>query len=448
MMEKIEQFIKRLITCLQIAKIYTSSHPKFAESLDAAYEGLQEVLREKQEFTIGIVGEEVAYEKEIFFELSQKIKAAIALLKKKGIERINFTKGVSKDDLSKFIEYLAAQETEQAQDPQKYLTTIGVRNITVGKIKSSEGEEQAAVGEKKAVGSEGYYEESVKTIEASVEDILGNRSVDGVDFRFNVIGVMENLMKKHNEFLRLATVKRYDSTTFWHLLNVSILSMYFSWRLGFSKDDFLDIATAAIFHDVGKIFISRKIIQKPDKLSEEEFDIVRSHSAQGAQILLKYSQTLGPIVPLVAFEHHLGYDAKGYPKKLTFPQKPHMASLIVSICDVYDALTQRRSYKREYSPALIYDIMMKEKGRLFHPELLESFFKIIGLWPYGTLVLLSDGNVAVVREQNADDISNPIVEIISQEGGNNLINLSNNRDITIKQFLNPASDGKQYLPFI
>lgn len=447
MMEKIEQFIKKLIICPQIAKIYTSSHPKFTEGLNAAYESLTEVLREKQEFTIGIIGDEVAYEREIFFELSQKIKAAINVLKKKGIERITFIKGIGKEDLLKFIEYLAIPETEEAQEPQKYITAIGIRNITVGKIKSSEGMDKEPSKEKKQVSAESYYAESVKTVEASIEDVLGGRAIDGVDFRFNVIGVMENLMKKHNEFLRLASVKRYDATTFWHLLNVSILSMYFSWKLGFSKEDFLDIATAAIFHDVGKIFISRRIIQKPDKLSEEEFDIVRSHSALGAQILLRYSQTLGIIVPLVAYEHHLGYNAKGYPK-LCFEQKPHIASLVVSICDVYDALTQRRSYEREYSPALIYEIMMKEKGELFHPELLDSFFKILGVWPYGTLIALSDDSIAVVREQNVDDIFKPVVEVISPSEKKGHINLADSPSITIKRFLNPASEGKQYLTLI
>lgn len=447
MMEKIEQYIKRLIICLQIAKIYTSNHPKFSEGLNTAFDSLTDILSEKQEFTIGIIGDELAYEREIFFELSKKIKAAISILKKKGIERIIFTKGIDKEELSKFIEYLAIPETEHQDDPQKYIMTIGIRNVTVGKIKSSEDAVKAPAKEQKIKDIESYYAESLKTVETSIEDVLGGKAIDGVDFRFNVIGVMENLMKKHNEFLRLAAVKRYDTTTFWHLLNVSILSMYFSWKLGFSKEDFLDIATAAIFHDVGKIFISRKIIQKPDKLSEEEFDIVRSHSAFGAQILLKYSQTLGMLVPLVAFEHHLGYNGKGYPK-LAFEQKPHTASLIVSICDVYDALTQRRSYKREYSPALIYEIMTKLRGKLFHPELLDSFFKILGVWPYGTLVLLNDDTVAVVRKQNAHDIFNPIVEVIFPLEKKKHINLTDTTDITIKRFLNPTSEGKQYLTFV
>ena len=241
MMGKIEQYIKRLIVCLQVAKIYTSSHPKFAEALNATFDSLTDIFREKQEFTVGIIGDELAYEREIFFELSQKIKSAIILLKKKGIERITFVKGIGKEELSKFIDYLAIPEIEQPADCQKYIVAIGIRNITVGKIKSSEdaGKEP---GKKGIEDSEEYCAESLKTIEASISDVLGGRSIDGVDFRFNVIGVMENLMKKHNEFLRLAAVKRYDATTFWHLLNVSILSMYFSWKLGFSKEDFLDIA--------------------------------------------------------------------------------------------------------------------------------------------------------------------------------------------------------------
>ncbi|MFA5008654.1 MAG: HD domain-containing phosphohydrolase [Candidatus Omnitrophota bacterium] len=446
MMEKVEQYIRKLITCLQVIKIYTSSHPKFTEALNAAYESLIVVLDEKQEFTIGIVGVEIVYEREIFFELSKKVKSAINILKKKGVERIIFKKGIEKEELAKFIEYLAIPEAEQPADCQKYIATIGVRNIIVGKLESGHAQELPS-SEEKNKNSESYYGEYLKTVETSIGDVLDGKSIDGVDFRFNVIGVMENLMKRHNEFLRLVTVKRYDATTFWHLLNVSTLSMYFAWKLGFSKEDFLDIATAAIFHDVGKIFISRKIIQKPAQLSEEEFDAVRNHSALGAQILLKYSQTLGMIVPLVAFEHHLRYGGKGYPK-LAFEEKPHMASLIVSICDVYDALTQRRSYKREYSPALIYEIMMKLKGDLFHPELLDSFFKILGVWPYGTLILLSDDSVAVVRDQNAEDIFNPIVDIVFPSEKRNRINLANNTDIKIKRFLSPAAEGKQYLALI
>jgi putative nucleotidyltransferase with HDIG domain len=242
-------------------------------------------------------------------------------------------------------------------------------------------------------------------------------------------------------------MKHYDEVTFGHLVNVSILSMYFSWKLGFAKDDFLDISTAALFHDIGKIFISRKIIKKPGGLSVGEFAAMKSHTILGAQILMGYSESLGVISPIVAFEHHLRYDLKGYPK-LRFAQAPHTSSLIVSICDVYDALTQRRSYKRDYPPDMIYQLMNREKGGLFHPQLLDRFFQIFGVWPIGTVLLLSNKAIAIVREQNQNDIFNPIVEIVLPQNDRRLLNLKEDKSVRIEKFLSPLSEGKDYLHLI
>lgn len=443
MIEKIERYLKELIVALQIAKIYTSGHPKFSEFLNQAHKSLTDILGEKEKFTIGIIGEELAFEKEIFFELSKRIKAAILLLKEKGVERITFVRGVGQDELVKFIEYLTTPQQDSSQDVQAFLSISGIKNISVGKIQTATASGKAQIV-KSCLQS---YQESLGKVSQATDNVLSGNKIDYIDLRFSMIGMMENLINRYNEFLKLITVKRYDNTVFCHLINVSILSMYFSWKLGFSKEDFLDIATAAIFHDIGKIFISRRIIQKPGKLSEGEFNIVRSHAALGAQILLKYSDTLGVIVPLVAFEHHLRYDLKGYPK-LRFRQRAHIASLIVSICDVYDALIQRRSYKNEYSPDLIYEIMMKEKGGLFHPGLLDDFFKIMGVWPQGTILLLDNGSVSIVREQNIDDEFHPIVEVISLPGDKTFINLKERKDIKIKNFLSPLSNGKKYLEFV
>jgi len=210
----------------------------------------------------------------------------------------------------------------------------------------------------------------------------------------------------------------------------------------------LDIGAAALFHDIGKIYISRKIIQKPGLLTEEEFAKIKSHVIVGAEIMLKYADTLGILPVVVCFEHHLKYDLSGYPK-LSFPQKPHIASLIVSICDVYDALSQKRGYKNDYSPEMIYEIMMREKGMTFEPQLLDKFFKIIGVWSIGTIVALSDGRIAVVKEENEDDIFSPKVEVISPQDKKEIIDLKAVKDkIKIERFLSPFKEGKDYFSLI
>jgi HD-GYP domain-containing protein (c-di-GMP phosphodiesterase class II) len=230
--------------------------------------------------------------------------------------------------------------------------------------------------------------------------------------------------------------------------------MYFSSKLGFAKEDSLDIGIAGLFHDIGKIYISRKIINKPDKLGTEEFERMKSHAILGAEILLGYADHLGILPVVVCFEHHLKFDMKGYPKS-PFVQKPHIATMIVSICDVYDALAQRRGYKIDYSPDFIYNVMTRERGEAFDPELVDKFFKIMGVWPIGSIVALSDNRIAVVTDEHEDDIFSPTVKVIASAPGQQeqdqgeAIDLSKAKDtLKIDHYLNPWKEGKEYLRLV
>ncbi len=442
----IEDSFRDLISALQTARLYPNWHPEFNKSVDRAYATLQEVLKERQNLIIGIVGEELAFEKEIFFELSKIARQAIIYLKERGIERIEFLPGLENEELSKFITFLTMPKEELKNEPPEALSLLGIKNIIAGKIKVS----PLPLSDKveKAMGYLSLYESSLDKFTDSLEKVLNEQKLDHLSLRLTVANVMENLLGRYQEFLNFATMKRYDLRTFFHIINVSILSMYFSSKMGFAKEEILDIGTAALFHDIGKLYISRKILQKPAKLTEEEFSKIKSHVITGAEILLKYADVLGFLPVVICFEHHLKYDLSGYPK-VSFYEKPHIASLIVSICDVYDALSQRRGYKNDYPPKMIYDLMVREKGTTFEPQLMDKFFKIMGVWPVGTIVALSDGRTAVVREENEDDIFSPKVEVISPKDERETIDLKlaggKNK---IEHSLNPLTEGKQYLPLI
>ena len=166
----------------------------------------------------------------------------------------------------------------------------------------------------------------------------------------------------------------------------------------------------------------------------------------GADILIAHTAKVGVLPAVVAFEHHMGWDCKGYPP-VAFSRKPHLASLIVNICDEYDALTQRRSYKRDYPPEIVYQIMNRQKGAKFPPKLLDKFFKIIGLWPKGTIVRLSDSRVGIVRQVNEEDIYRPKVEVVSEKSGE-VIDLGQVKNMNIRYALNPLTEGKDYLDLI
>lgn len=450
MLDKIEKAFRGLISLLQIAQLYGTEHAKFGQFLDKAYESLQDVLKETQELVIGIVGEELAYEKEILFDLSKSIRPMIIYLKARKVEKMAFYRALTKEELSKFISFLLMPKEEIKKDPQDYLVHLGINNINVGKIKLSSQEKDASQLDSLATAVDylNLYNSSLDNVTQSIENVLNSQDMDYMNLRFGVTNVLETLIGRYQEFLRLTVVKRYDINTFIHILNVSILSMYFSSKLGLSRNEVLDIGIAALFHDIGKMYISRKIITKSAKLTEEEFSKIKGHTVFGATILLQYVDTLGILPVVVAFEHHLRSDFKGYPK-LSFPQRPHLASCIVAICDVYDALFGRRSYKIGYPANVIYELMNKEREKFFYPQLLDRFFRIMGVWPIGTIVALSDGRIAVVNNENEDDIFSPKVEVISPADKKESIDLKEKKgEIWIQKSLDPLGEGKEYASLI
>lgn len=436
---KIEDSIKDVISSLQLAKIYPLEHPKFKESLEKAWMSLLSLLDERDELVIGIIGDEVAFEKEVFFDLSRMVKPLIQYLKEREVEKLVFRRGVTKEELSEFISFLITAKERIGADAQKYLLLKGVKNISVGKITvSSQGEAAYAHP----------YDDSLHKVTKPLDAVLNNEDFDYLDLQYTFATLLEGLQEGYQGILKLSVFKKHDVSTFGHLLDVAILSMYAAYKMGFVKNDVKDIGIAALFHDIGKIYISRRIIEKPEALSGEEFAIMKSHTTLGAQILLKYVSHLGILPAVVAFEHHLRYDAKGYPK-VTFAQKPHPVSLIVSLCDVYEALNGRRSYKRNYPPDMIYGLMEKEKGGLFEPSLFEKFFQIIGVWPVGTVVALSDKRIAVVRQINEDDIFSPKVEVVFPAEKKEHIDLKERKnELTIESALNPFAEGKTYAHLI
>jgi len=445
MLNKIKISLIHLMSAIQTGKIYSAEHPKLDEFVEQAYTSLQEVLKEQKELVIGIVEDELAWEDEIFFDLSQKLKTLILYLQERGIERIYFNQATNKEELRIFIVFLITPKSEIQKESQDYLSLQGVKNIKAGKIRALAQEQKDE--DKEAEDTLKRYENSLKTVSQSFDKMLNEEEIDYLDLRFNILNVMENFVGRHQELLNLISVKKKDIVTFIHLLNVSVLAMYISSKLGFSKDDVLDIGVAALFHDVGKIFVSMRILKKKSKLADEEYRQVQNHSILGAKILAKHVDMLGILPVVVAFEHHLRYDLKGYPK-LTYPYKPHIASYIVSLCDVYDALAQRRTYKTDYPPIKIYNLMISEKGKLFDPELLDRFFKIMGVWPVGTVVSLSNRRIAVVREANERDIFRPKIEVISPKSKRETINLLKHKELSIKKALNPFGEGKKYLDMI
>ncbi len=443
MVEKIKVALLDLSSAIQAGKIYSKDHPSFQEFIIRAFKALQDVLSRKKDLVIGIVEDELAWEGEIFFSLSQKLNALVLYLQEKNIERIVFLPDLHEEELTKFVLFLIEREKRGAGDVQEYLTALGVRNIRAGKIRALASQE--SIIENPAKAKKKQKDKTIRNVSQIIENVLNEEDVDYLELKFNLLNYMEDFLGRRQELTDLVSIKKKDLNTFLHLLNVSILGMFVSSKFGYSQEDILDLGVAGLFHDIGKLAISRRILKKPTQLSEDEFYKMKHHTTQGAEILVKYTNAVGKLPAVVAYEHHLRYDMKGYPR-LAHPRKPHTASMIISMCDVYDALAQRRSYKKDFPPKKIYDIMMEGKGTSFDPILIESFFRALGVWPIGTIVSLSNRRIAIVRKTNENDIFKPMIEVIHPAKSREMIDLANEKfKLKITKSLNPFKEGKKYL---
>ena len=446
MLSERKKSIVHLFSAVQTGKLYSNTHPKFYDAIEKAHNSLKEVLKNKTELVIGMVDEEVACEEEIYFDLSQRFKSSILYFLERNIEKVYIHTSFDRDELSKFVSLLSTSKKDLQADAQKLLALQGIRNIKTGRIKDysllhMDGTDDWGTLRK-------LYDTSIDAYAHSLDRVLNLEELDYLDLRFNLLNVMENFVGRHQEIMNLIEIKRKDLLTFVHLLNVSILAMHLSSKLGLMKDDVLDVGVAALFHDIGKIYISSKILRKKSSLTEREFSKIKDHTILGSRILCEYRDSMGYLPAVVAFEHHLRYDLSGYPK-LTHLKKPYIASFIVSICDVYDALAQRRTYKKDSPPNEIYETMIKEKEKLFHPQILDRFFEVIGVWPVGTIISLSDQSIAVVRENNESDIFCPKVEVISPIQNKRFVDLEKEKGkLKIEKALNPFGKGKEFIDFV
>ncbi|HAR35598.1 MAG TPA: hypothetical protein DCR87_01580 [Acidobacteria bacterium] len=439
--DKVKRCFLLLMNAIQAGKIYSTDHPKFQEFIGHLYANLKELLEARQELTLGIVSGELAWEEEIFFDLSAKLAGLISFLEESRVERIVFSQGLTLAELRQFIISLARARQSGQGEEKEGPDLNGLQHIRAGRLRATV---RNNLSDREEAELKKKYFSAVQTVDQSLNLVLEEREVDYLDLRFNLLNIMENFFGRHQELLNLVSVKERDLVTFVHLLNVTLLVMFFASRLGFASDDVLDLGLAALYHDIGKLYISRKIIKKKGRLTEAEFQQVQSHPIIGARILQGYKESLGYLPMVAAFEHHLRYDLSGYPK-LPDTRKPHLASMMISICDVYDALSLKRSYKKEFPPDKIYELMTMEKGKAFPPELLDKFFQFVGLWPVGTIALLSDGRVGVVRQVNEQDIARPVVEIIAPQSNGEQVDLSQNGTLSIIRALDPRGEGKKYL---
>ncbi|WP_249871190.1 HD-GYP domain-containing protein [Oceanobacillus saliphilus] len=249
--------------------------------------------------------------------------------------------------------------------------------------------------------------------------------------------ILKEIQTNEKSLTLLSDIFISDDYVFQHSLNVAIYSLAIGVQLKYPQKALVEIGVGAMLHDVGKIFIDPDILHKPNRLTDQEFEIIKSHTQIGYDYLRKHSG-ISSVIAHCAYQHHERLDGSGYPRGISEKDMLPYAKLI-GIADVFDAVTSNRVYRDAMLPHEGLEILYAGAMSLFDKEMVEAFKKSIAVYPEGLAVELSDGRQGIVIRQNEELCDRPVLRIIKENGKDvdeiYELNLGNVVNITITAVL-------------
>lgn len=263
------------------------------------------------------------------------------------------------------------------------------------------------------------YREAKVVVQRVLHEARLGRAVNTDAVHRVVDGLVDSVLRNEDALTSLSRIKSYDEYTFFHSVNTAVLALALGRSLGWDRDRLRSLGTGALLHDVGKMKIPLEILNKPERLKPYEFEVMKQHALRGAELLTR-TTGLEECAIRPALEHHERVNGGGYPFGKTRAQLTEIG-LISSVVDVYDAVTSDRVYHKAMPPheALKFLFGLGQKGHL-DPSLVERFIKALSIYPVGSCVLLTGGEVAVVEEIRRDQPLRPKLRIVRDAKGRSL----------------------------
>jgi putative nucleotidyltransferase with HDIG domain len=430
-----DELLRRLAAAVRGVQLYAPSHPLVTRSITALGDTLTVAHASMRSIAIGVVGEELVVADIPMPRAAETMGELMRRLKQAGIERIVIDNGVQADEITQLVEALGSGESVEHSNVLSKLPHIRVGRLQVeDKADSSAGD---------IATFRRLYDDAVKVAGTLWESAKVEGIPDADAARGMVDTLAQAVAQNRTALLALTALKNYDNYTFTHMVNVSILTMGQARGVGIDGSLLREFGLAGLMHDIGKVKTPNEILNKPGKLTDQEYDILKLHTVNGAQILRKTPE-MTTLAPIVAFEHHLRADGTGYPDA----QRPqlNLATSLCGVADVYDAMRAQRVYQAAHPTDRILAVLQRNDGTQFDQHLIRRFVQLVGIYPVGNLVRLYSGDVAVVLEVHAPDPYRPRVRVVMDKDGRmldhprevNLFDLPEGETNAVKAPVDPA----------
>ncbi len=370
---EILQVVAHLNAAITNTRLYAADHPQVLRNLERAHGQLLDLLRQQPEMTLIIVDDEVLVDHHVLSDRTPQLDQLIEWFRQSAIERITFTQRVTMGELARFVGELISGDDQGVHSSQ---------GIKLGKVK-------ILPGQALAQQADGFTEETKQRLQELA--LVRNRSLDELKGLYHTIhqtkdisakgvgavvqGFLSGMLRNVNPLHMLASLKSSDEYTFTHAINVCLLTMAQAESFGISGRQLYDVGVTGALHDAGKMFVPDEILNKPGKLTDDEWVHMRDHALRGSQYLLRL-EGLPKLVFLGALEHHIRYDGSGYPD-LGKHWRPNLVSQMIAVADMFDAMRSRRPYKEPKPDDFIFDILQKESGTAFNPIVVDNFLRML-----------------------------------------------------------------------
>jgi HD-GYP domain-containing protein (c-di-GMP phosphodiesterase class II) len=364
-MRAVKNYLSTLMSAVSNSMLYDKGHSSIDDFTQRALGLLRELHAESEALEIMVVDDDIIVNKKPFREKGAQIKNLMKNLKRKGVSRLSFLRDVTFEEMKQMIIDLSASKSELKSSPH---IRIGVTDIRSGVSKA----DSKATFESPAL----FASEQIRKVRTIFAEISLSGKLNSGALEEVVVNFILNIRSGTSVLKLINPVKANDEYAFTHATNVSVLSLFLAESLGFDSDLLRETGISALLHDVGKLFLDRKILEKDGPLDAAEWRQIQSHPVYGAAYLARF-EGITRLAPVVAFEHHMRYDGNGYPELHLDDRRQHLCAQVVAIADFFDALRSGRVYRKSLELDEICYMMKNKAEGMFNPRLADIFIRTI-----------------------------------------------------------------------
>jgi HD-GYP domain-containing protein (c-di-GMP phosphodiesterase class II) len=399
------RLLRALSSAVQSYKLYPVAHPNRVTALSDTLTHARALHHARGEDPVIFIARHSYYLGPVLLPSETlALDRLLQVLETAGVEAIEIRSSVNEEDLDQLLTYLLGD----AEGPP---TTPGV---AVNRIRPAlGGEEEWHRGMTELRKS---YALGLELLRHATVGIDAGRTMDLEAPARLVQKLADQVTEDPAQAVLLTVVKSHDEYTFFHMLNVCLLSLAMGFAVGLAPEQVVALGVGALLHDVGKVNVPGDILRQVGPLSEEQWRLIQRHPIDGAGLIFGTAENLVTPTASIVLEHHAAYDLSGYPK-LSGRRHPSIPARMVSVADCFDAVTTDRPYRKAEERRQALNILLSGSGRGFDPRVVRTFVRLLGVFPVGSLVLLEDDRVGVVVRNHEQMLARPQVRLILDATG-------------------------------